>query len=87
MAKLAEFAANDRTEEEEDDDDDLDDDDYLWSKSDSYYYKSKFEEQEAPLFFRDVLQTLKEEKIDTYNAIIALLSDDQKDLLENIVSR
>lgn len=88
LAKLQEVAASEKDDDDDDDDDDLgDDDDYLWSRSDSYYYKSKLEELEAPLYFRDVLQTMKEERPETYEALTAVISEEQKVLLENIIQR
>ena len=88
LEKLRQVASSEPEEDDEEEELDLaDDDDYLWSRSDSYYYKSKFEELEAPLYFRDTLTKMKEERNENYDKIAQYISEENKNLLENIFER
>jgi len=88
LEKLKEAAINDPEEEEAEDDLDFkEDDDYLWSRTDSFYYKSKLEQIEAPLYFRDVLHSMKEQRPESYEAFIAVFSEGSKTVLDNIIQR
>jgi len=59
----------------------------LWSRSDSCFYKSRLEEKEAPLYFYEILTKAQNEREDYYNAILKLISDENKKLLELIMER
>lgn len=88
LDKLKQIAESEGHEEEGDEEDDYgDDDDYLWSRTDSFYYKSNLETKEAPLHFRDTLQELKEKSEDHYNSLVGVISEDNKALLESIIER
>lgn len=88
LEKLKEIAKSEIDQEsDEDDDDEFLDDDYLWSRTDSFYYKGKLEQLEAPLYFRDVLQKMNEEKNEIYLSLTAVISEDNKALLEKIIER
>jgi hypothetical protein len=88
LDRLKQILECETQEEGEDDEDDYgDDDDYLWSRTDSFYYKSNLEKKEAPLYFRDKLQELKEKSEDHYDSLIGVISEDNKALLESIIER
>lgn len=72
---------------DEDEEDDGLDDDYMWSRSDSCYYKSCLEEKEAPLYFKETLEGLSQTREEYYNAIAALISEENQKLLEMIMTR
>jgi predicted transcriptional regulator len=74
-------------DEKEGEEEDEDDDDYLWSRTDNYYYKSTLDVLEAPLYFRDVMQAMKEEKPEEYESFVAIISPDNQSLLEMIIQR
>ena len=73
--------------DDEDDEQVIGDDDYMWSRTDSNYYKSWIEEQEAPLFFQNILKRLREEREEYYNAIISVISEENKALIEATMER
>jgi hypothetical protein len=88
LERLKEIAkAEIEDESEEEDDDELLDDDYLWARTDSFYYKGKLEQLEAPLYFRDVLQKMNEERNEVYVSLTGVISEANKALLERIIER
>ena len=92
LERLREITEAEEQKQLEDDDndneeEDLEDDDYIWSRTDSFYYKSPLQKLEAPLFFRNVLQEMKEQRNSIYSQYIAVISEDNMSLLENIIER
>lgn len=88
LERLKEIAKSEiEQESDEEDDEEFLDDDYLWSRTDSFYYRGKLEQLEAPLYFRDVLQKMNEERNEVYLSLTAVISEDNKVLLEKIIER
>lgn len=87
LAKYQELADAEPEQSEEDEDIFGDDDDYLYARADSLYYRSKLEDLEAPLAFRDFLETLKNNNPEGYAALTELISEENKALLEGVIQR